>query len=113
MITYRPWGFYKELDIDTNFKVKYLEIFPGESTSLQYHKYRNEFLYVVEGEVEIIMDDEPIIFGVRDHTYIPNKMPHRITNNTNSPAKVIEISTGPGPFSEEDIVRLEDNYNRV
>lgn len=112
-IQYRPWGFYRILDEGQNFLVKMLEVFPGERTSLQYHNYRNEFWYVVEGEADVQLDGEATILSVRDSLFIPIGTTHRITNNSKSPLKIIEIQTGPGPFQEDDIIRIQDDYSRA
>ena len=45
-------------------------------------------------------------------TYIPRKVPHRLENNKDENLEIIEVQSG-SYFGEDDIVRLDDRYDRA
>ena len=45
----RPWGWYLVIDQGDRYKVKSIEVNPGEKLSLQKHFHRTEHWVVVEG----------------------------------------------------------------
>jgi mannose-1-phosphate guanylyltransferase/mannose-6-phosphate isomerase len=109
---YRPWGYYKILEDAPNFKTKRLVVYPKQAISLQYHLKRNETWTVVKGLAEVICGDVTKVLSVGETIYIPAGKNHRISNNTDQPIEIIEVQTGEY-FGEDDIVRLEDQYNRL
>ena len=52
----RPWGRWEVLDYDQGYKVKRLEIIPGEAISMQFHHHRSEHWTIVQGEGKVIVD---------------------------------------------------------
>ena len=46
-----------------------------------------------------------------EHAHIPLGAVHRLENFGSEPVKMIEVQTGDY-FGEDDIIRLEDVYNR-
>ena len=108
----RPWGTWEVLDTKTDYCVKKITVNPGGVLSLQLHNYRQEHWVVVEGEVLVTLGDEVCVKKPDDVVFIPCKTVHRIQNNTDKYAVVIEIQTGEN-LDEDDIVRLEDKYGRV
>jgi mannose-1-phosphate guanylyltransferase/mannose-6-phosphate isomerase len=108
---YRPWGYYDSLDIGNNFQVKRLSINPGAKISLQKHQHRSEHWVVVEGLATIICGDNLIELKRNQSTYIPRNTIHRLENQGNTQLEIIEIQTGEY-LGEDDIIRLEDDYQR-
>jgi len=51
----RPWGTYKVLEEDKNFKVKRIEVNTSAQLSLQLHEHRDEHWIIVEGEGEVML----------------------------------------------------------
>jgi len=45
----RPWGTYTVLEENKNYKIKRIEVKPGERLSLQMHHHRSEHWIVVSG----------------------------------------------------------------
>lgn len=109
-VTDKPWGDFEQFVLNTQCTVKFLNVNPGEELSLQYHHKREEYWRIVSGSATIIIDDKEIIGKEGDEFTIPKMAKHRI-RTTDSHVKILEIATGE--FDEEDIVRLEDKYNRV
>lgn len=108
----RPWGIFEVLLDEVACKVKKITVNPGARLSLQSHTKRCEHWVVTEGKMRITVGDEVYDVTVNDHAYIPKASKHRIENTTNKPAVLIEIQTGEY-FGEDDIIRYEDDYNRV
>ena len=75
---YRPWGNFETLVMEKEFHVKILTILPGESLSLQKHKYRAENWVVVKGEAYITINNEKKL-KVGNHFYSKEAM-HRLEN---------------------------------
>ena len=88
--------------------MKILFVSSGEELSLQYHKQREEFWKILQGEAEITINNEIIKAKEDDEFFIPKKAKHRI--KTKKGVKVLEISFGK--FNEKDEVRIEDKYKR-
>lgn len=106
----RPWGKFLQFTKDEPSTVKILTINPGEAFSLQYHKHREEFWFVLAGNGIIQIGDEKHEIVPNAHFRILPNTPHRISAGSEA-VSVLEISTGN--FDEEDIVRLEDRYGRT
>lgn len=107
----RPWGWFEVLKESDNYWVKQLVIHPGQETSLQYHKHRDEFWYVLSGSgIVTYQSCEEKVFP--EDTFTINSFTiHRIKNTgRKKPLIIIEIASGKP--REDDIVRLEDKYGR-
>lgn len=107
----RPWGFYEILAEGPTFKVKRLMLKPGAKISLQLHHYRAEHWVVVSGVADIINGDQVLWLCANQSTYIPPKTKHRLSNVQDVPLYVIEVQSGEY-LGEDDIVRLDDMYER-
>jgi len=108
----RPWGSYKNLQVDTAFLVKEINVSPGVQLSLQYHNHRAEHWVVVEGSARVTNGDNVFDLKPNQSTYIPLGVIHRLENIGTTPLRLIEVQTGD-LISEDDIVRVEDDFGRV
>jgi len=109
----RPWGGFIKFIDNKPCTVKILYIKEGESLSLQYHKLREEFWYLISGKVKVTIGKGLKLLKKKtlkdgEYTFIPKKFLHRIEGIKNS--KVLEISTGK--VKENDEIRIEDKYGR-
>ncbi|MDH5533687.1 MAG: phosphoheptose isomerase [Candidatus Pacebacteria bacterium] len=136
----KPWGayflidedqtekfikeFFSHIDLppfDPNLKLspKILMVAPEKRLSWQYHHRRREIWTVLEGPVEIVTNktDELIPgkkYNKNDFIDIGLGERHRLVglNNWGIVAE-IWMHTDPGnPSNEEDIVRVQDDFNR-
>jgi mannose-6-phosphate isomerase len=107
----RPWGEYWVLEDSETHKVKRIKVKPGGRLSLQYHFKRGEVWTIVSGVGTITINDEIKDFKVGEVAQIPQGVHHRIENKTSDPVEFIEVQYGTY-FGEDDIVRIEDDYNR-
>lgn len=110
-LEYRPWGYYKNILITDLYKVKLLSINPHSQISLQYHHKRAEHWVVTKGTASITIGDTLHTLERDQSIYVPKKDIHRIENKTDKILEIIEVQIGEY-LGEDDIVRLEDKYNR-
>lgn len=109
---YRPWGSFETLHLAPRSQVKLIEVNPGAALSLQYHHKRAEHWVVVRGEASITRGEEAFLLKENESTYIPAGMAHRLENKSDAPLWIIEVQVG-SYLGEDDIVRLEDRYQRA
>ncbi len=108
---FRPWGNHTSLDMNAGYQVKRIVVSAGGILSLQRHHHRAEHWIVVRGSVEATIGDEVHQLSANQSIYVPLGAIHRLVNNTNEDAILIEVQTGDY-LGEDDIIRLEDAYNR-
>lgn len=111
-IVYRPWGSYEGLVKGDRFQVKKILVQPGEELSLQMHHHRAEHWIIVQGSAEVQIGTESQLFTENQSTYIPVGTVHRLKNPGKVPLILIEVQSG-SYLGEDDIVRLEDKYDRI
>jgi mannose-1-phosphate guanylyltransferase / mannose-6-phosphate isomerase len=109
---YRPWGFFESLIQGERFQVKRLVVSPGRKLSLQKHFHRAEHWVVVRGSALVTRDDETLLVRENESVYLPLGCVHRLENPGKIPLTLIEVQSG-AYLGEDDIVRLDDVYNRT
>lgn len=107
--TERPWGWYRVLDTQEGWAVKELTIEPDSSLSDQRHFHRSENWAIVSGELHVALEFPTgkkglWVYKAGDTFQIPENTWHKVYNNTEEPAKVIETWLGD-KLTEEDIER--------
>ena len=107
----RPQGEYEILLDEKDVKVKRIRVKPNSRLSYQYHHKRQEQWTVVSGNLTIVLDDEKVFRSPGESIKIPLGARHRAWNETDEDVVFIEVQTGRY-FGEDDIVRIEDDYNR-
>jgi len=112
---FRPWGFYEdhfeEIGESGRYKLKRLVVKPNQKMSLQYHYHRSEHWVVVKGEGQVVIGEETIEAKVGMSFFIKPEQHHRIVGGANG-LTIIEVQLGK-ECEESDIVRLEDDYDRI
>ena len=108
---YRPWGFYESLIQGDRFQVKRIVVMQGEKLSLQRHYHRAEHWVVVAGVALVTRDGEQVMVRENESIYLPLGCVHRMENPGRIPLTLIEVQSG-AYLGEDDIVRIEDTYNR-
>lgn len=113
----RPWGSWKILNAGPGFKIKLLNVLPGQKLSLQWHKKRDEHWVVISGSAVVdtqIHKGEELInlrLAAGESIDIPRRTKHRLENAGSDVLQVVEVSTGDY-LKEDDIERFEDIYGR-
>ena len=108
---YRPWGWYEGIDEGDRFQVKRIMVKPGEKLSLQMHHHRAEHWIVVSGTARVTRGEHVELLTENQSTYIPLGTTHRLENPGKIDLHMIEVQSGTY-LGEDDIVRLEDVYQR-
>ncbi len=112
-IVEKPWGREIWIAYDNGrYAGKLLEIKAGHRLSLQYHELKHETLYLLDGKIRFILEDEDgrladeviVPGGVK---VVPPGRKHRMEAIQDS--RFIEFSSP----ELTDVVRLEDDYHRV
>jgi len=109
----RPWGGFIKFIDNKPCTVKILQIKKGGSLSLQSHKFRTEFWYVISGKIKVVIGKslknlKKKILSEEKYLLISKGSLHRAEGLKES--KILEISTGR--FKEGDEIRYEDKYGR-
>jgi len=113
-IVEKPWG--REIwwaHLDGKYLGKILEIKEGNQLSLQYHQIKEETIYVLKGSLTLLCThhrDGQIkkeILEEGEMFHIPPLSVHRFAAE-NGDVTLVEVSTD----FPDDVVRLEDDYNR-
>ena len=108
----RPWGRFFVLHDEPTYKLKRIDVDACGRLSYQYHHKRSEAWTIVEGIGTITLDGDINEYSKGKTVLIPQGVEHRIENKTSEKVVFIEVQTGTY-FGEDDIVRIEDDYNRV
>jgi mannose-1-phosphate guanylyltransferase/mannose-6-phosphate isomerase len=108
---HRPWGNYQSLDRGERYQVKRIVVNPGGRLSLQKHAHRAEHWIVVRGTALVTIGKEKKTLKENESVYVPLGAVHRLENPGTSPVELIEVQSG-NYLGEDDIVRLEDAYQR-
>ncbi len=111
MRSYRPWGYYQSVDRGARYQVKRIVVKPSAALSLQKHFHRAEHWVVVAGIAEVTRGDEVVLVHENESIYLPIGTVHRMVNPGKIDLELIEVQTG-SYLGEDDIIRIEDVYNR-
>ena len=112
--TYRvekPWGYELWLELNEFYAFKLIHMEKGNRCSLQSHDYKIEVNYVIEGEAEVLLENnkgemESKIYKVGSGWTVPLGRKHRVIAKESYTA--LEVST---PHLN-DVVRYQDDTNR-
>ena len=100
------------MDQGERFRVKRICVAPGEKLSLQWHHHRAEHWVVVSGTARVTKGDDVQLLSENQSIFIAVGEVHRLENPGKIPLQIIEVQTG-AYLGEDDIVRIEDVYQRA
>lgn len=103
----KPWGYERPLTRFQGINLKELFFKANQQSSKHYHKEKDELLYIVYGQVRVLVGEKEVLLLAGDIIHIPPDQPHRICGEHES--LLLEVSTRM--FG--DVFRLEDDYNRA
>jgi mannose-1-phosphate guanylyltransferase/mannose-6-phosphate isomerase len=108
----RPWGSYTVLEKGNRYKIKRIVLHPKAKLSLQVHHHRSEHWVVVSGTARVTRGEEVFDVHPNESTFIPISVRHRLENPGLISLQIIEVQNGDY-VEEDDIERLEDDYQRM
>ncbi len=107
----KPWGYELIWARTDKYVGKILHIVEGTQLSLQYHKVKDETIYLQSGEMELVIEESgrrnSLILNPGDARHIPPGTIHRMI--ARKTCDVLEVST----TELDDVVRLEDDFGRA
>lgn len=108
----KPWGHEIIFAHTKVYMGKILFIRAGHKLSLQFHKVKDETIYLSKGELIFTLEQNDgsmtqYQMKTGDSFHIPPNRKHRM--EAVQDCELFEVSTPEG----EDVVRLEDSYGRV
>jgi mannose-6-phosphate isomerase len=106
----RPWGDFQQFVSNETVTVKIITVQPGHRLSLQRHEHRGEMWQILDGPIDITVDDRQWPAQRGEVVWVPVGATHRMGNSGSEPTRLLEV--GFGHFDEADIERLEDDYAR-
>ncbi len=112
LTVHRPWGSYTVLLESNLYKIKKIIVKSKAKLSLQKHFHRSEHWIVTSGTALVTVDDKTVLLKANESTYIPIGSVHRLENPGLIPLVIIEAQVGEY-LKEDDIVRFEDDYDRL
>jgi len=105
----KPWGHELIWAETKHYVAKILVINAGQRLSKQYHKIKEETVYVLEGTLLNYLDNDSIErYTVGTTLHINPGQVHRFGALGNRYVKLVEVSTN----YLDDVIRLEDDFNR-
>lgn len=127
----RPWGGYWIIDQlsqdeflklyfpdyinQKNISPKILLVNANKKLSLQLHHRRSEKWHIIKGPVKVVLGENEYLLNENEEIEIPVNTPHRLCGlDHDGQVAEIWIHTDPNNNStEDDIVRIEDDFNRL
>ena len=108
----KPWGYELWLELNEHYAYKLIHMNAGYQSSLQWHEKKVETNYVIEGEAEVLLENdegvmESKIYKAGSGWTVPLGRKHRVIARESYTA--LEVST---PHLN-DVVRYEDDTNRA
>jgi mannose-6-phosphate isomerase len=108
----KPWGYEIWFAVTERYAGKIIHIGAGHELSLQFHRQKDESIYVLAGAMELELEDEAGELQTHqlrpgDCQHIPVGRRHRMRALVDT--DICEVSTP----ELDDVVRLEDRYGRV
>ena len=108
----KPWGYELIFAHTDRYAGKILHVDAGQALSLQYHEEKDETLFLLEGQYELVVEEggELVEHTIRagDSYHVPAGTRHRMVAGPDG-CDILEVSTP----ELDDVVRLEDRYGRA
>lgn len=110
-VVYKPWGKEEWLELNDSYCYKRIYINAGYKTSYQYHEFKKETNYIIEGEAEVWLENdegvvEKKIMKAGDFFNVSPPKKHRVIAITDIILQ--EVSTP----HVDDVIRIEDDTHR-
>ena len=103
----KPWGEENWVEQNDRYCFKIIKINSGFKTSLQYHEFKLETIYIVSGKARIYLDGKIFEEGAGFYFTVNPGIRHRV--EAIEDLVFHEMST----HEVDDLIRVEDEYHRV
>lgn len=102
----KPWGYERPLAEFHGIFLKELFFRKGQTSSLHFHSEKDEFFYIVNGQVRVHLDEQTIELTAGDTLHIAPNQRHRIQPLQDT----LILELGTRMFG--DVTRIKDEYDR-
>ena len=107
----KPWGYEIWMELNEFYAFKIIHMKKGNQSSLQSHEYKIEANYVIEGEAEVLLEDDDGMLQSKTYAAgsgwsVPLNRKHRVIAKSTYTA--VEVST---PHLN-DVIRYQDDTSR-
>jgi mannose-1-phosphate guanylyltransferase/mannose-6-phosphate isomerase len=110
MIVDKPWGKVVTYALNQPSSVRVITVEPEQETSVHYHQMRDEMWVVLDPGLLVQIGNKVVEATPGEEFMVSAETTHRISNQTTSRGRVLEIAYGY--TTEDDTLRLEDDYGR-
>ena len=110
-IVSKPWGRELWIELNSKYCFKRIEINAGERTSLQFHQFKCETIFIASGKAEVWLENDEgvvekkIMYKEKSFNVMPGTK-HRVIALTD--LVMFEVSTP----EVDDVIRVEDDTGR-
>jgi mannose-6-phosphate isomerase-like protein (cupin superfamily) len=87
---------------------------PKSGSPLHIHHYEDEVIHVLEGAIDIRLDNETLHASVGGIVHLPKKIPHALQNPLNTPLRILVYAIPGGLehyFDEVDAALQNGSFN--
>ncbi|HZP90551.1 MAG TPA: cupin domain-containing protein [Actinomycetota bacterium] len=110
MIIDKPWGRVTTYALNQPSSVRVISVDPGQETSVHYHQMRDEMWVVLDPGLTLQIGNRVVEAQPGEEFMVSAETTHRISNRSTARGRVLEIAYGY--TTEDDTLRLEDDYGR-
>ena len=108
----KPWGYELRWAITDRYLGKIIHVDAGHQLSLQYHVQKDESLFVMSGELDLVLEDDAGV--VQTHRLGPGMSARVRPGRRHRFVAVSDVDLCEVSSPEiDDVVRLEDAYGRA
>jgi mannose-6-phosphate isomerase-like protein (cupin superfamily) len=108
----KPWGWENRFAVTERYLGKVIHVNRGEMLSLQYHRQKDETILIVQGVMELQLEDDT--GNVRTHRLKAGESRRIVPGRKHRMIAVEECEFFEVSTPEiDDVVRLEDKYGRA
>lgn len=110
MIVDKPWGKVVTYALNQPSSVRVITVEPEQETSVHYHQMRDEMWVVLDPGLLVQIGNKVVEATPGEEFMVSAETTHRISNRAAARGRVLEIAYGY--TTEDDTLRLEDDYGR-
>lgn len=108
----KPWGYELRWAITDRYLGKIIHVDAGHQLSLQYHVQKDEALFVLRGDLDLVLEDDA--GEVRTHRLTTGMSARVRPGRRHRFRAVTDVDLCEVSSPEiDDVVRLEDSYGRA
>ncbi|MGH2634795.1 MAG: cupin domain-containing protein [Actinomycetota bacterium] len=110
MIVDKPWGKVVTYALNQPSSVRVITVESNQETSVHYHQMRDEMWVVLDRGLTVQIGNKTVEASPGEEFMVSAETTHRISNAADHRGRVLEIAYGY--TTEDDTLRLEDDYGR-